>query len=597
MAGIRAHAGRGACLSLQSLSTGPGRGPNSKIDEGTTLGETIREERAKDEAWVRRTVWSMVERNAASHPEREALVTIDSRGMERRITHLALADMARHASQGLLSIGVRRGDHVALWMTNLVEWVVSYFACLRIGAVVVPVSTRLQPEEVAYILKKSRVRHLVMLDRFRQNDLCALLAKVVPEWPGSVPGELASEALPELRNVVVLHRASPARPDAFDWTVVCGGAGTQWERMGQRTAGAIRPEDVALIKFTSGSTGFPKGVVLEQWGIVTNALLHGRRLRVTGQDRWFSMNPFFHAGGSVWGLMTMTVVGGTLVFTEANDGPTGIRLLKKENCTAMTSGRPIAHDLHAALLESPGKIGGIRCTFYWGEDVCELMTEDFGVEKYFAHYGMTELYGPAIISDLDDPVERQHAWWAKPLDGVEFRVVDPRTGAVIRSGIGEAHSRGLAARGYFDAPEESARLIDQDGWVHSQDLVEVDATGFMRFVGRMKLMLKVGGENVAIEEVENVVRRCPGVLEVGIIGVEDARMTEVPLAYVQLEKGTPTGEAELRRWCTERLARYKIPRDFVFVDGFPMTGSQKIDRAALARANGRQPAVGQPAVA
>jgi fatty-acyl-CoA synthase len=346
----------------------------------------------------------------------------------------------------------------------------------------------------------------------------------------------------------------------------------------------VEPADLALVKYTSGSTGFPKGVLLEQWGLVTVGALHSRRIGMTSEDRFFSQMPFFHAGGSVWGLMTMLSQGGTLVFTETNDADTAVQLVDEEKCTAIMGVPPMFHAMLEVLAREPREIDTVKVSPFADARLTGQLNAKFGVEFGFMAYGMTEAYGPSAVTSPGDPEELRLGGWARPLEGQELRVVDPVSGVDVEPGVvGEIWMRGLVMRGYHNMPEQTAGTIDGDGWIHSQDLALMNEDGFIRYVGRLKAMLKVGGENVAVEEVENVIRLFEGVVEVCVIGVPDDRKGEAPRAYVL--SGDPAGidVDELGEWCRVRLARYKVPRDYVVVDQMPMTGSGKPDRAAIIR--------------
>jgi fatty-acyl-CoA synthase len=538
--------------------------------------------RETDDAWRHRTLWQLLTDVARERPDKEVLVTVDTVGNERRVTYRELVEKAEAFSNGLVKVGVRRGDRLGLWMTNLVEWIPTYFGALRLGVVVVPVNTWLTAPEIAYILRKAGARHLVVLDKFRKVDFTERLTEMAPEWPSSTAGELYSQNLPDLRNVILFSRdGHAAGTNAWDWSELVDKSSDEAERA-TAIADLVSPEDLALIKFTSGSTGFPKGALLEHWGIVTNAFLHTRRLGITQSDKWFSMSPFFHAGGSIWGLMSTISTGGTLIFTEANDGDLAARLLEEEGATIFGGGRPMVLDIVRSLDETPRQITTIRGALTTDAASIEDLRNRLGVRTFFQPYGMTEVYAPSSVVSYEDTAERQVEGWSKPLDGQELRVVDPATGTDAKPGtVGEIWMRGLVMRGYHDLPEQTAQTIDEDGWIHSQDLAVMDDDGYIHYVGRLKAMLKIGGENVAVEEVEGVIRTFPGVAEAAVIGVPDERYGEAARAYVIPSPGTDIPADDLRGWCTERLARFKVPRDFQFVTELPITGSNKVDRAAL----------------
>jgi fatty-acyl-CoA synthase len=539
---------------------------------------------ASDPAWRRRTVFGLLSEVADRDPGKDAFITVDTTGRQARVSYGELLERSVAMSEGLASIGVRPGDRVGLWMTNLPEWLYTYFGALRIGAVVVPVSTWLKPREIEYVLAQSGARHLVMLDRFRKIAFPQLLAEIVPEWPGSAPGELHSARLPELRNVVLFRRTDPEpRPDAHDFEDLRAGVPAAAE-LANRLAAAVEPSDLAVIKYTSGSTGFPKGVLLEHWGIVTNGQLHSRRIGMTGGDRFFSPMPFFHAGGSIWGLMTMLAQGGTLVFTETNDAPTAVRLIAETQATSLMGLRPMLYPIiEEARLQSQ-KITSVTTSIRHDKRIAADVHDQFGATFFWFSYGMTENYGPAAITSPDDPADLQAGDWVRPLDGLELRVIDPATGQDAEPGsIGEVWMHGLVMRGYYNMPEQTEATINADGWIRSQDLAVMDEQGYLRYVGRLKAMLKVGGENVAVEEVEDVIMLFSGVVDVCVIGVPDSHYGEAPRAYVLAADPASIDADELAGWCRARLAQYKVPRDYVIVGEMPMTGSGKPDRAEIIR--------------
>ena len=471
-------------------------------------------------------------------------------------------------------------------MTNLVEWVYVYFAALRIGVVTVPISTWLKAEELDYILTKAEVQHLILLDAFRKTNYYGMLEELCPQCAHALPGQLRSARFPDLRNVIVLPKRL---------TTQSALTSVPFSALLQPTASALStadelatrvlPDDLALIKFTSGSTAFPKGVLLEQWGIATNAQLHARRLRLTTEDRWFSAMPFFHAGGSIWGLMTMVAIGGTLIFTEAFDARTAVRLIEKERCSVQFGVGPMIRD-EVNLLRAQGrKLEGLRLCVRGDAALVDEIHDWLGAEVVFSAYGATEAYGPDAVLGPLDPREKSQTQ-GRFLDGIEYRVVDPSTSEDVSNGeTGECLVRGLVMRGYYNEPNQTSRAVDSDGWLHTRDLVRLDQDAYVTYIGRLTAMIKVGGENVAPEEVENCIRRLPGVLECCVVGVKDARRGEVPRAYLLASKqgADPLNLVDVRAWCLQHLARYKVPADFIIVDALPMTGPGKVDRAALIR--------------
>jgi fatty-acyl-CoA synthase len=535
----------------------------------------------------RQTLWQRLLEVNERFADKEALVAVDVDGHEHRVTYGEIVERARSLSAGLAGAGVRRGDRLTLWMTNLPEWVLSYFAALRIGAVVVPVNTWLKPAEIEYVIGHSRSRHVLLLDRFRKLDFEAMLAGLCPEWPESGAGRLHSAALPELRTVIVAHRdgSGDEREHCFDFQkLMAGGEDPDSLALADAMEAQVSPDDLALIKYTSGSTGFPKGAMLEQGGVVENGLRHTARLEVTeGSERWFSAMPFFHAGGSVWGLMTTLTRGSTLVFTEAFDPVLALQLIERERCTAVFGVPTMLRDMTTLLHGGGHDLSALRII---SAPDPALVTELRGlipsITTTINAFGLTEVYGPAAVTGPRDSIERQTTTCGTFFEGIEYRVVEPGTDRDVDPGVpGEVLLRGPVMRGYWDRPEETARAIDSEGWLHSEDLVAVDADGYVRYVGRIKAMLKVGGENVSVEEVENCILGHPAVLDCIVVGIPDPRKDQIGRAYVVCQPERMIEAEELRDWCSASLARFKVPAQFLFVPSLPRTGSGKVDRAAV----------------
>jgi fatty-acyl-CoA synthase len=332
-----------------------------------------------------------------------------------------------------------------------------------------------------------------------------------------------------------LYRRSSGQLDcAYDFDELAGGATAQAHALADQMERATQASDLAMVKYTSGSTAFPKGVMLEQGGIVANAVLHSRRMGVGRSDVYFSMMPFFHAGGSIYGLMTMLVHGGTLVFTETFNAALAADLIVAEQGTVFVT--------------------------MLGDEVVQAALSS---------------YRPGEAASICN---------GSLLEGNEGRIVDPETGKDVSTGTpGELLLRGNIARGYWNKPVETARAFTQDGWFRTEDLVSMNADGYLTWHGRVKLMLKVGGENVSIEEVERVVTSHDTVAECGAVGMPDKRKGEAIRLYVRASPGQALNEEDLRAWLKPRVAHFKLPREIVFVDSLPHLGSGKIDRVQLAQ--------------
>jgi fatty-acyl-CoA synthase len=523
------------------------------------------------------TVWQIVARNAWRHPGKVAYVQVDDDRRRRVLSFAEVAERAERLSEGLFGIGVRRGDRVAIWMTNRPEWIVTYFAVMRLGAVLVPLNTWLTPPEIGHLLRQSEARHLVVQDRFRKIDFVGALTRIAPEFATAPPGAFWSPELPELRNVVVFHRrGEPGHPNLQQWGELAGG--DQDAAAAARAASAaVAPADLAMIKYTSGSTGQPKGVMLDQGGIVAYGQAHTERLGLTAADAFFSAMPFFHGGGSLWGIQTMLETGGRLVFTEAFDPPLAGELIESEKCTVLFG--ILANELVTSAVAAGRDFSSVRMSRPGGHGADALMPNASLVINPF---GLTECYGAVTLCGPDDLPGKQRTTNGRPLRGQEVKAVDPETGAEVPPGVvGEAWVRGNTMRGYWKNSAATAAMIDEDGWVHSEDLVSVDSDGYVTYTSRLKLMLKVGGENVSVEEVERAVAQHEAVFHCVVVGVPDQRKTEIGRAYVILHEGAELDEAALLDWLRARLARFKVPREVIFVDSLPRLGSNKFDRVKI----------------
>lgn len=510
------------------------------------------------------------------------MVAANDAGEVQRVTYQRLVERVRHLSAGFAGIGIRRGDRLILWMTNTPEWIVSAFAAMRIGASVVPINTFLKPAEIDYVVTQSGARHLLMIDAFRKLCLPEMLTQFcAPFARAQSPGFLCSHNQPDLRNVIVFARGGSAHAGAFDLRTLeqAGASDLALSELADRMEREVQGSDLGMIKFTSGSTGFPKGAMLEQGGIIANGTLHARRIGIDGTDIFFSMMPFFHAGGSIWGLMTMMTSGGTLVFTEAFNPTLAVELIESERATVMFG--VLGKEIVEAAIAKGVQLPSVRIADNSTEAARQVLPN---VAFCFRPFGLTETYGPAALTSPTDSPEQQERTCGRMLDGNELRVVDPVSGLDRGPGEpGEAWVRGNIMRGYWNNPQQTARAITEDGWLRCEDLISVDAQGYITFVGRLKLMLKVGGENVSVEEVENVVSSHEAIAACAAVGVSDRRKGEAVRAYITLRPRHALQEQELRAWLEPRLARFKMPREIVFIDALPRLANGKLDRVRLSQ--------------
>jgi fatty-acyl-CoA synthase len=514
------------------------------------------------------TTWSALEDAASRAPNAAALILVDDEGRESLVSYSELHRDALDLAGRLHRAGVAPGDHVGLWMTNRVEWVLVAYAVARLGAVLIPISTWLRPTEVAHLLRHAQLKHLIALDRFRKLDTVAVLNEIDSAWDPA-PGPVSSASFPDLRTYIVVNRNDPRPP--------VGRFGLPASDSPLPTA--PRADDVASILYTSGSTGRPKGVVLDHGPLVENARQHGARLGITGKDVWCSPLPFFHVGGCVWGMLTTVVAAATLCSTEAFDAARTVDLLARHRATVLFGVRPVIQDVLEVLAETPLTLPSVRIVSAREPAIAAEVRERFsGLEMTLNPFGMTETYGPVAMSSRTASPDEQLSS-GTPLPGYEIRIAIPGSDQPVTPGeVGELLVRGLTTRGYLGEEIVPPSCRGQ-AWLRTGDLARLDERGGLRHVGRLKAMLKVGGENVAVEEVEGCLMEHPAVHAAAVLGRPDTRLEEVPVACVSLSDATDPDQ--LRRWCADRLAAYKVPVEVLVIDHLPMTATAKVDREAL----------------
>jgi len=510
-----------------------------------------------------------------------------------RLTWAELHDGAQRIARALLAAGVRRGDHVGVLLGNGGTWVQIFYACAMLGAVTVPVNTRFKTDELEFCLKQADVTLLLTADTFLGIDFLDLLTQVEPALNSTLPGA----RLPRLRRVVVLGERCP--PGAQPWEVFIGaghpgaghpGAGHAASPPDDAEFAArqreVTPDDVLLIQYTSGTTSFPKGVMLTHANMLTNAWAAAQRIGVRPDDRYFSIRPYFHVAGTTLSILVSLMTGCCLLTLPKFDVADALRMLDEERCT-LTSGNDT---IFLMLMGHPDfDRSRIHLRGGWaaaGPQVMQKIRDVMGVPGICNAYGQSEASPNITLSSFDDPFELRAMGWALPHPGMQVRVVDPGTGQPLPAGEpGEIQARGWSVmKGYYNMPEATARALGPDGWLSTGDLGEMDASGRLRMVGRLKDMFRVGGENVAPAEVEETLHGHPAVRMAQVVGVPDARLGEVPAAFVLLKDGQDCTAAELTAWCKARCANFKVPRYVEIVDSFEhigMTGSSKVQKNKL----------------
>lgn len=506
-----------------------------------------------------------------------------------RWTYPEYRDRANAVAKGLLALGLRPGEHIAVWAANLPEWPLLQMAAAKAGLVLVTINPVLRAQEVEYILKQGDVCALFFMAKVRDHDCLATIRALTT--PGAHSGEVASEPLPLLRFVSLVGVLPADLLDLEGWRpalfreFVAAGATISDAALAERQA-SVRPADPAMLLYTSGTTGFPKGALLTHRGVLNNALGQVHQLKLMETDRACAPMPFFHAMGCVLGVLGTLAAGGTLHPLIAFDPLKAIQIISRERCTGLAAvptmllailQHPQFGDYDLSSLRIVGS-GGAPVPVALMEQVKARIGADVGIG-----FGQTEASCAITLTPPADPFELKATTVGIPLPHVAVKIIDPATGQIASCGErGELCLRGyLVMQNYYQMPEKTAEAIDSEGWLHTGDLATMNAEGYVNIVGRLKDMVIRGGENLFPAEVEAFLLRHPRVANVSVLGIPDAYFGEELLAVIiPKDEGTLT-EAELRDFCKGQLSHQKIPRYFQFTTSLPLTGSGKVQKFVL----------------
>jgi fatty-acyl-CoA synthase len=534
----------------------------------------------------RSAIGDVLDVQANRYADLDALVKTDT---GERYTYREFHAAVERVGRGLMSIGLRKGDHVGIWATNYTEWVLTQFATAKIGVVLVNVNPAYRTHELAYLLEQSEANALVLIGQFRSSDYVAMVNEQVPELKDCAPGQLRSERFPHLRNVVFIpphdgtESSTPAGMWRWDDLLVKADVVSEQELHDRQSQ--CDPDDVINIQYTSGTTGNPKGAMLTHDNIVTNAIHTGDAMELTETDRLCIPVPFYHCFGCVLGILACVTHGSAMIVpSEYFDPLKTLEAVERERCTALHGvptmfiaqlGHPEFERFDLSSLRT-GIMAGSPCPI----EIMRQVIDQMGAERITIAYGLTEA-SPVITQTLaDDEIERRVSTVGKVLPDVAVRLIDPDDGREVAPGEpGELQTRSsMVMRGYYNMPEETAEAIDADGWLHTGDLATVDESGYYRITGRLKDMIIRGGENIYPREIEEFLYTHPKVADVQVIGVPDERYGEEVMAWVLAKPDTSIDPEEIREFCRGRIAHYKVPRYVKLTDEFPMTVTGKVQK-------------------
>jgi len=530
--------------------------------------------------WGTITLCGALDQTAERFPDKEAIVFRD-----RRISYRDLHENVRRLAKSFLKAGVKKGDKVAIMMTNHPEWICARDAAIKVGACWVPINTRYRTTELEFILRHSEANTLVMMDEAVNLDFIELVTAVCPEIADSKPGDLRSGNLPDLKNVVCLSEKKCPGMFGFDEFLELGN-GVSDEEL-SRAQAAISPHDVVNITYTSGTTGVPKGVLTTHAQFLKAMANMAERFETSEADCVLLAAPLFTNIGNLTGLIQAEMYGAKMALFETFDAGEVLKGIEKEACSLFTG----APAMYTMIMDhedfTPAKVRSMRTGIIGGAPVTPQkvseIREKIGM-RLFTAYGMTENSGVTTMSETDDsPEQVAHTCGRLLHRDCEVKIIDPDSGIDQPPGRqGEVWTRGwFVTQGYYKNLEETSKSLDQAGWFHTGDLGVLDEEGYLKITGRLKDMIISGGLNIDPAEVEHLLSTHPAVSGVQVVGLPDRRMGEVVGAFVLLKQDMECGAEELIRFCTGKVGKFKIPKHVMFVSDFPATAVGKIQKFML----------------
>lgn len=531
------------------------------MPESAAIAERLTQSmtRGPDRPLLNLTIGDLLHRTANRFPDRDAVVSCHQ---SRRFTWAELSDQADRVARGLWALGIRKGDRVGLWSTNCIEWLMMHMGCARAGAALVNVNPAYRSHELQYTLTRSRMKALFLWTHDKRADYAAILDRA------------RSGLSIELRHTVFFD--SPGWPALLD-------SGSQ-DAPGYLPA-RVDASDVANIQYTSGTTGLPKGVMLTHHNIVNNGQFLAQGFHYTEQDRICVPVPLFHCYGCVIGTMTALNTGAALVFPNSTfDARATLQAVHDEACTSVY-GVPAMYVAELALPDfalfnltslRTGMMSGAPCPI----ELMKRVLHEMHIGELVIAYGQTESSPVVTMSDADDPIDIRVNTVGRAMPQTEIKIVSTVTGATLPTGEqGEVCARGyVVMKGYDAEPEATSLAVDKEGWLHTGDLGVMHDDGCIHLTGRSRDIIIRGGENIYPREIEEFLYTHPKISEVQVVGIPNARLGEIVVAWVRLRPNQSATEEEIRDFCREQIAYFKIPEHIRFVDEFPATLSGKIQK-------------------
>ncbi|HON55808.1 MAG TPA: AMP-binding protein [bacterium] len=529
------------------------------------------------------TLSELIDKQAELYPNNEALVFADR---DFRLTYKEFKTEVDKLAKGLMAIGVRRGEHIALWAQNVPHWIIFMFAIAKIGAVLLTINTAYKKNELKYVLQQSDATTLILTEGLKQNDFLNIVYELIPELKVQPRGYLDSAEFPRLKNVIFIGQEKHRGMYNINELSALGENTISDEEYIARQK-LNKPDEVVNMQYTSGTTGFPKGVMLTHINILNNGYYIGENMKYTHKDRLCLTVPLFHCFGCVLGVMAVFTHGATIIPLETFNPVAALATVHKERCTAIY-GVPT---MFIAELNSPMfeifDLTSLRTGIMAGS-VCPVSVMRAVINKMHCSqltivYGLTEASPGITQSSVDDPAEIRAATVGKCLPGVEVKIINPDTLEELGDNqSGELCCRGYnVMKGYYKMPEETAKVFLPGGWLRTGDLATRDENGYFRITGRSKDIIIRGGENISPKEIEDLIYTINGVKDVQVVAAPSEKYGEEVAAFIIKKPEFDLTESDVKDYCRERIAKFKVPKYVFFIDEFPTTANGKIQKYKL----------------
>jgi len=528
------------------------------------------------------TLGQILDRAVDTHPDTEAIIYVDR---DYRQTYREFSESVDRVAKGLMALGIQKGDKVAVWATNIPYWVTLQFATAKIGAILLTVNTNYKTAELSYLLKQSECENIFIINGYQDTDFVQTIYELLPELRTCQRGFLQSEKFPDLKRVFFLghekHRGMYSVPEVEAMAAMMS------EEAYRKRQAELDPDDVVNMQYTSGTTGFPKGVMLTHNSIGNNGFWIGENQNFSHKDRLCLPVPLFHCFGCVLGVLAAVSHAATMVILESFDPVNVMASVEQEKCTALY-GVPtmfiavLDHKLFDKFDYSSlrtGIMAGSPCPI----NIMRQVIEKMYMKEITICYGLTEASPVITQTRIEDDIKKRTETVGRAMPCIDVKIVDPDTGVELGPGEqGEVCCRGYnVMNGYYNMPEATQKAIDADDWLHSGDLGVIDKNGYIAITGRHKDMIIRGGENIYPREIEEFLYNMEDILDVQVVGIPSIKYGEEVGAFVILKKGSDCLPEDVRDFCRGQISRYKIPKYVAMVDDFPMTASGKVQKFIL----------------